>query len=69
MKELTDSIVKQSSPNPAKGVEVYELREAAKKWACYAIDIYSDAFLTRALSISKSIAEFCTVIEKDEPHE
>ena len=69
MKELTDSISKQSSPNPAKGVEVYELREAAKKWACYAIDTYSDEFLTRALAISKVIAEFCTVIEKDEPQE
>lgn len=45
------------------------LHEAGKQWASFALDTYTEAFLSKALAISKAIAEFTSVMKKDAPLE
>ena len=41
----------------------FEFRTAAKKWAAHSLETYQDDLLTKALAVSKSIAEFCNELE------
>ncbi len=67
MKEVTNAIQNEIAACGSSDTKAF--REVAKQWASFAIDTYTEAFLTKALAISKAIAEFCAVIEKDAPQE
>ena len=67
MREITNAVQNEIASCGSSDVKAF--REAAKQWASFAIDTYTEAFLTKALAVSKAIAEFCAVIEKDAPQE
>ena len=68
MKELSTAINNEIASDGSHDCGT-ALHAAAKAWALFALDTYTDAFLTKALAISKAIAEFTSVLKKDEPQE
>ena len=67
MREITSAVYGAIAEGSSLDYEKF--RRAAKDWASFSLDTYTDAFLTKALAVSKAIAEFCAVIEKDAPQE
>jgi len=60
MQELSQSI------ENAVGVEQPQdqIREAGKKWACYALDTYRNDLLGKALAISKALSDFAAEMDE-----
>jgi len=64
MKELSNSI-HETIQKDGDSISLNMLHETGKRWAIFALDTYTDAFLTKALAISKAIAEFTSALKKD----
>lgn len=66
MQELVSAIDNFADTTAREAVPVNAelLRDAAKKWASFALDTYSEPFLEPALKVSAALAEFANIYDK-----
>ncbi len=50
----------------ADGMNHESVRRAAVAWATFSLNTYAGNFLTKALDVSRTLAEFATALERDD---